>query len=195
MDVEDELMAAIRQRIATPSARIDLISAGVPALLATATIEELDATEAELGFALPALLRRLYSEVENGGFGPGAGLLGVKGGHTDLDGRALAESYLALRAQGWPGGVLPLCELGNGARSCVDMRIDGNGILTVDAAGITRTSLTLLSWLHAWVSGVDIEAETFEVKRGTIINPFTKKPHPVKQRGQAKGVLLESFRK
>lgn len=195
MDVDDELITAIRQRIATPSARIDLLSAGVPSLFETATIEELDAAETELGFALPALLRKLYSEVENGGFGPGAGLLGVKGGHADLDGRTLAESYLALRAQGWPEGVLPLCELGDGARSCVDMRAYGDGILTVDAAGITSTGLTLLSWLHAWVSGVDIEAETFEIKRGTIINPFTKKPHPVKQRGQAKGVLLESFRK
>lgn len=195
MDAEEELVISIRERIATASARIDLISAGVPSRFAPGTIEELDAAEAELGFALPVLLRRLYSEVGNGGFGPGAGLLGVKGGYTDLDGRTLAESYLALRAQGWPMGVLPLCELGDGARSCVDMRVYGDGILTVDAAGITRTSLTVFSWLHAWVSGVNIEAETFEVKHGTIINPFTNKPHPVRQRGRAKGVLLESFRK
>jgi hypothetical protein len=192
--VEDELVTAIRRRIEKPDARIDLLSARVPPLFVTATIEELDAAEVELGFALPMLIRRLYSEVGNGGFGPGAGLLGVKGGYADLDGRTLSDSYLALRTQGWPQGVLPLCEPGGGARSCADMRASGERVLTVDAGEITRTSHNLFSWLHAWVSGVDMEAEIFEVKCGTIVNPFTKKPHQIKQRGKARGVLLESFR-
>src|SRR5262249_34940306 len=36
-----------------------------------ATPEQLDMTEARLGYALPSLLRALYANVANGGFGPG----------------------------------------------------------------------------------------------------------------------------
>lgn len=41
------------------------------------------AAEAEVGFRLPDLLRRMYLEVANGGFGPFYGLLGLDGGATD----------------------------------------------------------------------------------------------------------------
>ena len=48
-----------------------------------ATPEALDAAEARMGAALPPLLRRLYGEVANGGFGPGSGIIGIEGGWTD----------------------------------------------------------------------------------------------------------------
>jgi hypothetical protein len=41
------------------------------------TMEELAQAEEQLGFALPALLRRIYLEVGNGGFGPGYGLFAL----------------------------------------------------------------------------------------------------------------------
>jgi hypothetical protein len=43
----------------------------------------LEATEARLGFRLPPLLRELYTEVANGGFGPGYGIFGLEGGFSD----------------------------------------------------------------------------------------------------------------
>ncbi len=43
--------------------------------------EQLQATEAALGFPLPPLLRLLYAGVANGGFGPGAGIQGALGGY------------------------------------------------------------------------------------------------------------------
>lgn len=46
-----------------------------------ATEEQLHITEERLGFALPPLLRSLYGNVANGGFGPGLGLHGVYGGY------------------------------------------------------------------------------------------------------------------
>jgi hypothetical protein len=46
-----------------------------------ATDEQIAQTEHELGFELPPLLRMLYQELGNGGFGPGYGLLGASGGH------------------------------------------------------------------------------------------------------------------
>src|SRR6185369_472182 len=47
------------------------------ALPAPASKAALDAVEARLGAPLPALLRRLYADVANGGFGPGGGLLPI----------------------------------------------------------------------------------------------------------------------
>jgi len=39
--------------------------------------DRLVASEAAIGFGLPPLLKRLYSEIGNGGVGPGYGMLGL----------------------------------------------------------------------------------------------------------------------
>lgn len=46
-----------------------------------ATAEQLQATEEALGFALPPMLRALYTHVANGGFGPAYGITGARGGY------------------------------------------------------------------------------------------------------------------
>jgi hypothetical protein len=183
---EEEVLEAIRKRISDPKRRIDMTTVATPPLYEVASIKALDATEAQVGFPLPALLRRLYTEVENGGFGPGAGLVGVAGGHTDVDGRTIGPLYATLRAQRWPEGVLPLCDWGGGAWTSIEG--PDERIATMDESGLTRTRFTLYSWLEAWVSGVDILTETFEMVDGIMTNPFTKKPMTVKRRGRAKGV-------
>src|SRR5207253_5237760 len=38
-----------------------------------------------LGFSLPPLLRALYANIANGGFGPGGGLKGVVGGYGSVE--------------------------------------------------------------------------------------------------------------
>jgi len=183
---EDELLSAIRKRIADPKLRIDMTTVDAPPLYGVAAPEVLDRAEAQCGVRLPALLRRLYAEVENGGFGPGAGLVGVDGGHTDVDGRTSSALYAELRSQGWPEGLVPLCDWGGGAWSAIDCQDER--IVTMDASGPTRTRFTLASWLEAWVSGIDLSAETFEVEDGIMTNPFTKKATAVKRRGRAKGI-------
>jgi hypothetical protein len=57
---------------------------------APASEAEVDAAEAALGFRIPPFLLRLYLEVGNGGFGPGAG-----------DGRW--ASTTPLRSRSWTG--------------------------------------------------------------------------------------------
>jgi hypothetical protein len=63
----------------------------------------LDAAETKLGFRLPLLLRELYSQVANGGFGPGYGILGLEGGFYDPvitmgePGGSLLDWYFAYR--------------------------------------------------------------------------------------------------
>jgi hypothetical protein len=79
-----------------------------------ASEQQLNETEQQLGFNLPLLLRLLYAQVANGGFGPGYGIYGVIGGfggQEDISDRHivhqyrsavnLAEAHLQLRRDGW----------------------------------------------------------------------------------------------
>jgi hypothetical protein len=50
-----------------------------------ATETQMLKTERQLGFALPPLLRLLYTQVANGGFGPGYGMIGAIGGFSFID--------------------------------------------------------------------------------------------------------------
>ena len=64
-------------------------------VLPPASEEQLQETEAHLGFPLPPLLRALYASVANGGFGPGTGLRGAcggyEGGYINHDGKIVFQ--------------------------------------------------------------------------------------------------------
>lgn len=100
--------------------------------------------ERELGFKLPALLKRVYSEVANGGVGPREELLGLSGGklceidfatgeecdvmqiyeqfqdvfqiHEDLEDEDLDVNWE------WPKGVLPICDWGDQYATVLDCK-------------------------------------------------------------------------
>jgi hypothetical protein len=58
--------------------------------------EQLRATEMALGFLLQPVLRALYAEVANGGFGPGGGIQGALGGYgsrTDEPTMTIVDEY------------------------------------------------------------------------------------------------------
>lgn len=60
-----------------------------------ATEKQILKTEQQLRFALPPLLRLLYTRVANGGFGPGYGIIGAIGGFsfTGSGGKDIVEGY------------------------------------------------------------------------------------------------------
>jgi hypothetical protein len=49
--------------------------------------------EAGLGLCIPELLKRCYTEIANGGFGPGRGVLGVAGGFAGDYGNLLGNYH------------------------------------------------------------------------------------------------------
>ena len=91
--------------------------------------QEITKSEDALGFRLPALLRQLYLEVADGGFGPGQNLPFPGGIHRLSQS---IEFYVRQRSYGsgdrdwevdevvWPEGLLPICDWGCGRFSSVD---------------------------------------------------------------------------
>ncbi|HEX2475181.1 MAG TPA: hypothetical protein VHK01_10560, partial [Lacipirellulaceae bacterium] len=81
-----ELLQAIRQRA------MKLTDAEVAKglrLFPPASTESVQLAESKLGFSLPSFLKDVYTQVGNGGFGPGYGIIGTPGGFTD-DGNDIA---------------------------------------------------------------------------------------------------------
>jgi hypothetical protein len=86
--------------------------AGALLLASPTSLDVVRKAEATLGFNLPPLLIQVYTEVVNGGFGPGYGLLGLAGGFADDLGDTAVQSYLRRRADQslqWRDALLPIC--------------------------------------------------------------------------------------
>jgi hypothetical protein len=128
-------------------------------------IQEVQRTEAKLGFTLPALLARLYTEVGNGGFGPGYGLFGIKGGFTDDSQQLpLPELYLSsvhpqpgmLPHELWPEKLVPICDWGCNMMSSVDCSARGGTMVFLEDDMIVPEDLSFDQWMEDWVKGVDL---------------------------------------
>lgn len=141
------------------------------------TEEELAQAETQLGFPLPRLLRRIYLEVGNGGFGPGYGLLPLNELPPNVgpDTASLVAEYQGMRAFSqqdieeyfaedeekptlWPEHVLILCDWGCNIYSCLDcsppelpiFRMDSNENFLVEWA---LEAPSLQQWLERWIDG------------------------------------------
>jgi hypothetical protein len=135
----------------------------------------LQAAERAIGFRLPELLRAIYLEVGNGGFGPEYGIVGTKGG-AKLDRCTLEACYqkmLKLENENpvwrWPQHLLPVANYGCGMWSCVDcayqklpMLLWDPNILDADLDGADARlnwsnsfwdqGLSLKTWLERWLA-------------------------------------------
>ena len=147
------------------------------------TEEELIQAETQLGFALPSLLRRIYLEVGNGGFGPGYGLLPLNEipPNAVYGMESLGAAYQGMRAFSqkdideyfveeeekpalWPERVLILCDWGCTIYSCLDcfssdhpiFRMDSNDNVLVEWA---IEAFSLQQWLETWVDGVQADLD------------------------------------
>jgi hypothetical protein len=127
--------------------------------LEPAPFSAVEEAETLAGQPLPVLLRRLYLEVVNGGFGPGYGVLGVRGGHTS--GRRTAVDLLhQRRPDPEPGPVVPfvLCDWGCGITTVIDL---SNGLIwgsdpNPSPPGVPFTfpqHMTIDDWLTKWLDG------------------------------------------
>ncbi|TKA11245.1 SMI1/KNR4 family protein [Actinacidiphila oryziradicis] len=133
-----------------------------PTLPVCASPQSLAEAEELLGFALPPLLARLYSEVAGGGFGPDYKLLPLIG-----EGRTAVTVYRTERTRSqtdpvphWPHGVLPILDWGCAMYAAVDCLQPAAPVLLFEPNAIKdwpdawfQDSPSLAGWLTAWLSG------------------------------------------
>jgi hypothetical protein len=125
-----------------------------------ASLEQVEQAERELGFHLPLLLRRIYTEIANGGFGPGYGLLGLPpDGATDDDGETAISLTLAIPDPTdpdeyiWPDYLLPVCYYGDNIYACLDCSTEESAVFRWDAGNLEAVpfATSLQSWLENWI--------------------------------------------
>lgn len=153
--MSDAIVAAVRQRM--EKRRVDLGRAW-PVRLRPASPDVIAADERYLGFALPPLLKRLYREIGNGGFGPGYGLIGLTGGVPDDIGAPAPRRYRRLRMGGlfgaWPEKLLPICQWhSSDVMSCIDCSRPGFPIRLFDASA---------RWHGTWADAFFDECDSFD---------------------------------
>lgn len=187
---DDELIRAIRLRAQDPRTRTDYADRGCPELAPPAHPDVVANSESNLGFHLHPFHRRLLTEVGNGGFGPGDGLIGLPGGRRDDRGHSLIELRDVLwtdaKTAGLPPNVVALNDWGDAIWSCVDAQ--SGHVLTLDEGGLTDTGQTLHSWFDEWISGVSLFGKMFTFEERPIINPFTRQVNMVKGPAHALGI-------
>jgi hypothetical protein len=136
------------------------------------TKDDVAQAEIQLGFELPAFLRRVYLEVGDGGFGPGYGLFPLNTSNPSID--SLVTAYLAMRSMSqedidehwadeqekpvlWPEQVLMLCDWGCNIYSCLDCSSPNLPIFRMDSnVSFVEWAVEASSfqhWLEMWVDG------------------------------------------
>jgi hypothetical protein len=173
----------IRARAEDPRTRTDRAAVLEARVSSRATREQIEAAEVSLDFALPAFLRRIYTMIGNGGFGPGRGLIGVPGGATDEHGNSLVDLYDSYAASNpdddgwrWPARLVPICHWAEAVYSCVDCSTSGGAVICFDLTeyepGRDLKDLlipqhpSLESWLRAWAEGIDLWREMYPLDLG-----------------------------
>ena len=123
MDETDDLIKRIKARVADPSRFVDSAAwvRPIPVQTPPANSADVDAAEAAFGFPFPPLLRRLYTEVANGNWGPNYGLYGIPTDGAVPGGNDMVGFYLECTAPEpaiespfveWPLGLVPLISRG-----------------------------------------------------------------------------------
>jgi len=110
------LINKMKERIKDPKRFIDAPEAFPYKLYPPVSMKELADAEKRLGFGLPNVLREIYLQIGNGGFGPGFGLLalnknGAKNFQRDLVDWYLESIHFAHSDYpSWPRQFITICD-------------------------------------------------------------------------------------
>jgi hypothetical protein len=139
------------------------------------TSAEVEAAEHVIGRPLPALLRRIYTEVGDGGFGPDTGLAALTAGRRApkhiADWPCAVDIHQRNRAAGLPASWLHLTYGGCTMQWHVSLLAADNPVLLYDTDGwgpnggeeahdgLRYATASLRQWWWTWANGGDVWAD------------------------------------
>jgi SMI1 / KNR4 family (SUKH-1) len=165
-----------------------------------ATPDQLAECEEATGRSLPQAVRQLYSEVADGGFGPGDGLFPLERIADEY--REMTDEPAGPQNQLWPANLLPLVD-GEPGYDCLDM--DSGAMVGWDPQEIEGYSNaawlrsfrplapSLAAWLQEWLdrptAGERLAATRAEAQPGNdgrikfLLDYYSKNPDKRAERG------------
>lgn len=169
----DNLIARIRERVRDPERFIDDDPGTGDFPYLPTSQDAIESAEQKIGFRIPELLRRLYTEVANGGFGPVYGIAGVAGCGVDeelddLETLHAAQSTSAWleRYPDWPPAILRFVYQGCCMYVAVDAPSEDHPLyvfepnVSAEEFGyencLEPMRIGLNQWLDDWVSDRDL---------------------------------------
>lgn len=169
----EDLIARIRERVQDTERFIDDDPGTSDFPYPPAATVAIETAELKLGFRIPEILRQLYAQVANGGFGPVYGIVGVCGCGVDEDRDDLETLYAAhstlrwLEAYPtWPPRMLRVVYLGCCMYVAVDASSDDLPLFvfepnqSAEELGyencLEPMGTGLTQWLDDWVSDKDL---------------------------------------
>jgi hypothetical protein len=176
---EDELITRLRVRNANPKLATSAATwAGNHWIYAQhfppAPAKAVRDAQEQFGFTIPKLLLRLWSEVANGGVGPGYGIYGLEGGLEHAIGLTLPDLYLTWRDDStWIDLVgekpapksFPICDWGCCQESVVDCSLpEGNMLLITDKGDCINQQVNFSRWMEDWLDGTNVGAADYKPK-------------------------------
>ncbi|MFH8739152.1 SMI1/KNR4 family protein [Streptomyces sp. NPDC017964] len=146
---DDELILAVREQMASRD------------LPEPALADDVRAVEQMVGHPMPQLLRRLYLEVANGGFGPWDVVSLTDTGDWFSDCADITEAYrdFADPEKGLPPGIVALMDRGCAMWALIDFRTadgqmwDWDTNLCCTEHALAPLGQSLAEWLTDWLNG------------------------------------------
>jgi uncharacterized protein YndB with AHSA1/START domain len=141
----------------------------VPKIYPPATSRQIADAEEQLGFRLPSLLRDIYLNVANGGFGPGYGFFPLSGGRDEHRERTLVETYVSFRYRPervrWGEKLLPICFWGCCYYSYLDCTQPQTPVMAFNedshgegpwGCASSPHAKSFEEWMQRWLDGEDL---------------------------------------
>ncbi|MEU6347303.1 SMI1/KNR4 family protein [Streptomyces sp. NPDC046977] len=141
-------------------------------LFAPVSVADVEAAERRIGRRLPVLLRRVYTEVADGGFGPDSGLASLTDGNKApghlTDWPSASGIHERNRTRGVPASWLHLAYGGCTMEWHLSLSAVGNPVLLYDSDGwvphwgedahdgLRHATASLRRWLSTWADGGDV---------------------------------------
>lgn len=127
------------------------------------TTEHIAYVESVIDIELPKLLKRCYTEISNGGFGPAYGITGLPGGHESSWGDLIQTVAELRKLDECEDGWLPLIDWGCAQFLCVDCDND-DLIVTLYEGDFHQEGYSFQTVLERWVQGEIPDLDTGEFR-------------------------------